>query len=404
MHPIVLVKGAWNALLKNKKRSILTMIGIVIGIAAVSTIISIGRGFEQFVLDSLNPDEGELLTVDIQFQADDIEWMYETNEAMFSDMDIRMVQSLPSVNQAEIPSMDWESISMELAIREETEYITASLVDDHGRQTVAGRSLDQLDNEMGSRMAVLPMSLAERFSNTGNIEDTVGLGISLDGQLYTVVGVYEEIEELSGVFDSFFIMDEVEIPRESYGQYNDDSFFSDQLSVTVNQGYLPSEVADEVVSLMEEEGSMSARGEYTHWDMSEIDDGISQVLRGITLFIASIAGISLFIAGIGVMNMMYISVSERTKEIGIRRALGASQKSIRAQFVLEGVMMTSVGGIFGYLFGLLFASIASAFLPFSVGIDFFTVAVALGVSALIGLIFSYAPANAAGKKEIIEIL
>lgn len=404
MHPIVLVKGAWNALLKNKKRSILTMIGIVIGIAAVSTIISIGRGFEQFVLDSLNPDEGELLTVDIQFQADDIEWMYETNEAMFSDMDIRMVQSLPSVNQAEIPSMDWESISMELAIREETEYITASLVDDQGRQTVAGRSLDQLDNEMGSRMAVLPMSLAERFSNTGNIEDTVGLGISLDGQLYTVVGVYEEIEELSGVFDSFFIMDEVEIPRESYGQYNDDSFFSDQLSVTVNQGYLPSEVADEVVSLMEEEGSMSARGEYTHWDMSEIDDGISQVLRGITLFIASIAGISLFIAGIGVMNMMYISVSERTKEIGIRRALGASQKSIRAQFVLEGVMMTSVGGIFGYLFGLLFASIASAFLPFSVGIDFFTVAVALGVSALIGLIFSYAPANAAGKKEIIEIL
>lgn len=404
MHPIVLVKGAWNALLKNKKRSILTMIGIVIGIAAVSTIISIGRGFEQFVLDSLNPDEGELLTVDIQFQADDIEWMYETNEAMFSDMDIRMVQSLPSVNQAEIPSMDWESISMELAIREETEYITASLVDDQGRQTVAGRSLDQLDNEMGSRMAVLPMSLAERFSNTGNIEDTVGLGISLDGQLYTVVGVYEEIEELSGVFDSFFIMDEVEIPRESYGQYNDDSFFSDQLSVTVNQGYLPSEVADEVVSLMEEEGSMSARGEYMHWDMSEIDDGISQVLRGITLFIASIAGISLFIAGIGVMNMMYISVSERTKEIGIRRALGASQKSIRAQFVLEGVMMTSVGGIFGYLFGLLFASIASAFLPFSVGIDFFTVAVALGVSALIGLIFSYAPANTAGKKEIIEIL
>nr|WP_282705458.1 ABC transporter permease [Aerococcus urinaeequi] len=88
----------------------------------------------------------------------------------------------------------------------------------------------------------------------------------------------------------------------------------------------------------------------------------------------------------------------------MRRALGASQSSIRAQFVLEGVLMTSIGGVIGYLLGLLFSSIAAALLPFSVGVDLVTVLISLGVSSLVGLIFSYAPANAASKKEIIEII
>lgn len=377
------------------------MIGIVIGIAAVSTIMSIGRGFENYVLESLNPDEGELLTVDIQFQADDTDWMFETNEDFFSDNDLRMIESVTGVQSVEILSMNSEYASFDTMIDGKENYIDASLIEDSGRTVIAGRSLDFIDNEKENRVMVAPYSLVESQYETE--EAAIGKGLSLGDQLYTIVGIYEGDDDASGILAGF-LPQEIEIPKNSYNRYHEEDTIEDQISITVARGSLPSDVAEESIALLEEEGSMNDRGIYTHFDMSALDDGLSQVLRGITLFIASVAGISLFIAGIGVMNMMYISVSERTKEIGIRRALGASQKSIRAQFVLEGVMMTSIGGILGYLFGWLFSSIASFFLPFSTGLDLLTILVSIGVSALVGLIFSYAPANAASKKEIIDII
>ncbi|MEC6748185.1 ABC transporter permease [Marinilactibacillus sp. XAAS-LB27] len=401
MKPIVFFKGAWNALLRNKKRSFLTMIGIVIGIAAVSTIMSIGRGFENYVLDSLNPDEGELLTVNIQFQSTDPEWMYETNEPLYSDMDLQSIRYLPGVNDVEVVNMDYLYASLETMIDGEEGYAEATLTEEQGRPVIAGRSLDSIDNDREKRVTVVPFSLIQDVYSTE--ENAIGKGLTLGGQLYTIVGVHGDEIDTSG-FLGGFMSEEIEIPLNSYKRYHDQFSVGNEISITVDRGYLPSEVADDTVFLLEDNGTMRNMGSYEYFDMSALDDGLSQVLRGITLFVASVAGISLFIAGIGVMNMMYISVSERTKEIGIRRALGASQKSIRAQFVLEGVMMTSIGGVVGYLLGWIFSGIASVFLPFSTGIDVLTIVICIGVSALVGLIFSYAPANAASKKEIIEIL
>lgn len=400
MNPIVFFKGAWNALLKNKKRSFLTMIGIIIGIAAVSTIMSIGRGFEKYVLESLNPDEGELLTVDIQFKSDDPDWMYETNNELFSDMDLQTVRFLPGVHNVERSGINLDFTTLETIIDKKEKQVSITMIEDKGRKILVGRQIDFMDNKKESRVAVVPLTLIkEQYSS----EEAIGKGISLGGQLYTIVGVYESELDESGIFGGF-MSDEVEIPLNSYLRYHDQGNTENQISITVERGFLPSKVADKSVLLLEEEGSMKTRGSYEYFDMSALDDGLSKVLKGITLFIASVAGISLFIAGIGVMNMMYISVSERTKEIGIRRALGATQKSIRAQFVLEGVLMTSIGGVLGYLFGLLFSAIATSLLPFSTEIDLLTILISLGVSSAVGLIFSYAPANAASKKEIIEIL
>lgn len=401
MKPFVFFKGSWNALLRNKKRSFLTMIGIVIGIAAVSTIMSIGRGFENYVMESLNPDEGELLTVDIQYQADDIDWMLETNDPLFSEMDLQMIRNIPGVQGAEIFEADMNYASVSTMVDGVETYLDATLIEDKGRPVIAGRSIDMIDNGNENRVAVVPFSVVESRFETA--EAAVGRGISLGNQLYTIVGIYESDNDSAGLFGGF-MPEEIELPMQSYQRYQKEDVVQDTVTVTVARGTLPSDVAEEAISLLEEDGSMRSRGTYTHFDMSALDDGISEVLGGITLFIASVAGISLFIAGIGVMNMMYISVSERTKEIGIRRALGASQRSIRAQFVLEGVLMTSIGGVIGYLLGLLFSSIAAALLPFSVGVDLFTVLISLGVSSMVGLIFSYAPANAASKKEIIEII
>ncbi|MER2180282.1 MAG: ABC transporter permease, partial [Carnobacterium inhibens] len=309
--------------------------------------------------------------------------------------------NISGVQEAEIYQANSDYVSVTTMVAGEETYLDVVMTEDKGRPVIAGRPIDMLDNRNENRVVVVPFSVVEdRFETE---KEAVGRGITLDGQLYTIVGIYESEMDSSGLLSSF-MAEEIELPKNSYQRYHESDMVEDTVTVTVSRGSLPSDIAEEAIAILEEDGSMRTMGKYDHFDMSALDDGISEVLGGITLFIASVAGISLFIAGIGVMNMMYISVSERTKEIGIRRALGASQRSIRAQFVLEGVLMTSIGGVIGYLLGLLFSSIAAALLPFSVGVDLVTVLISLGVSSLVGLIFSYAPANAASKKEIIEII
>lgn len=176
------------------------------------------------------------------------------------------------------------------------------------------------------------------------------------------------------------------------------------VTAVLDKGTKPDEVANKILDKLKKQGSLRNQGTYQSFDSSFLTKGIGKVLSTITYFISAVAGISLFIAGVGVMNMMYISVSERTKEIGIRRALGATQRSIMIQFLLEGVMLTFTGGIIGYLLGMVVAYSIGAIMKIGIQIDFFTISIAVGVSTLIGLVFSVMPAREAAKKDLIDIL
>lgn len=398
----VIFQSAWMALMQNKKRSLLTIIGIVIGIAAVSTIVSIGRGFESYVRDSLQPEEDQELTVEITFFPDDQSLLTDGSSYLFHPQDIRNLESIEGVESADPPEPSEDFVTARGEFNQSSSQLSLNLIEEASdSQVLYGRAIDQLDNIRNNRVVSVPVEFTENFEEIPP-EDFVGAGLTIDGLTYTIIGVHEPPQSDS-IFAAF-IPAEVEIPRQSYQNYHGIDSENYIVVLTIEPGYLPSEIADQAIDLLEEEGTMADQGEYQYFDLTALDDGLSQVLNGITLFIAAIGAISLLIAGIGVMNMMYISVSERTKEIGIRRALGANRGTIRLQFVLEGVMMTTIGGVLGYLFGLIFSSIASIFLPFTVGVDFFTVAISIIVSALIGLVFSFAPANEASKKEIITIL
>lgn len=394
----VLFAGAWQALKKNKKRSLLTIVGIIIGIAAVSTIVSIGLGFEKYMVASLNPEGDERVTVNIWFQADDFEWAAQTNEELFTREDQRIIEQIEGVDTVDFLTLEMNTTFEEVSYRQSLSFESVDLMNQTGSQVVFGRALDLMDLELKSRVVVLPYSIAKQWAS--DMDYLIGQGIRLANQQYTIVGISESLDTENDLFQ----IDSIEIPHSTYLKYNNGDQVNNELEIVLKDGFLPSEVASDVIDSLSENGSMRQRGTYEYFDLSVVDDGIALVLRGITLFIASVAGISLLIAGIGVMNMMYISVSERTKEIGIRRAMGATQRSIRQQFVLEGVLMTSIGGFLGYLLGLFFAYIATIFLPFAVGIDVSTILISLGISMSIGLIFSYAPANAASNKNIIEIL
>ena len=134
--------------------------------------------------------------------------------------------------------------------------------------------------------------------------------------------------------------------------------------------------------------------------------GIGKIFDSITYFVAAVAGISLFIAGIGVMNVMYISVTERTEEIAIRRAFGAKGRDIELQFLIESVILCLIGGIIGLIIGILIAELVDAVTPEYIqsAVSFGSIVLAVGVSTLIGIVFGWIPARAAAKKELIDII
>ena len=235
----------------------------------------------------------------------------------------------------------------------------------------------------------------------GSPEKALHQGLELEGQLFQIVGVFAGTEQ-----SSMFSMPEsnILVPKKAYEQYKSQTQDQGALSLTLENGANPGDVTTAVVDVLEENGSQKDQGEYQVFDTALLTEGVGQILSTITYFIGAVAGISLFIAGVGVMNMMYISVSERTKEIGIRRALGATKGAIRMQFLLEGMTLTLIGGVVGYLLGMALAYIIGGFVNISVSVDLFTVLLAVGVSTGIGLVFSVMPASEAAKKDLIDIL
>jgi putative ABC transport system permease protein len=226
-------------------------------------------------------------------------------------------------------------------------------------------------------------------------------GFDLNGQVFTVVGVSANTSGEIGPQNyeplAFF-------PKKTYTRYLGKKEDHSVLAIKFNAKANNEAAMTKVLKQLNMNGESRTLGEYQSYDPSSEIKQLGSMLDQMTLFISAVAAISLFIAGVGVMNMMYISVSERTKEIGIRRALGANAKSIKLQFLFEGIVLTVSGGIIGYILGILIAFGASFALPFSVRPDMMTVFISIGTSVLIGVGFSYLPASAAAKKELIDIL
>lgn len=393
-------RSSLKAILKNRKRSILTMIGIIIGIASVIAIISLGRGFEKETIKNLTADNGENISVNVSFIPEDSN-MYGSNLEMISKRDMQQIAEIEGVKSVDYPKNDTNFIYKEMMIRGKKENKQIEFMKNSQKEPILGRNLTASDNESLNKVAVIDQETAKQLFDQS--KNALGRGVEIDGQIFNVVGVYKGIK-----LASMFSMPEsnILVPQKTYRQYfgNDADKDTSSIVVMIEQGYTPNEVTTKVVKKLQDSGTMKDVGDYQVFDMALLTDGIGSILRTLTYFISAIAGISLFIAGVGVMNMMYISVSERTQEIGIRRAMGATAKAIKTQFLLEGVTLTLIGGLIGYILGIIFASIIAKFLDFSVSFDLFTILLAVGVSTGIGLIFSVMPASAAAKKDLIDIL
>ncbi|MGW8029600.1 ABC transporter permease [Staphylococcus xylosus] len=380
---------SFKSILKNKRRNIFTMIGIIIGIAAVITIMSLGNGFKKTAADEFSDSGAGKNSAFISFMTSSGE---SAKNNPFSQQDIGIVKQIDGVSDAKIKETEDQGYSAKMTNPQKKGDISI-LKKDEVTSPEEGKGFDSEDNELRKKVVTVDDKIAKDVFN----KDTIGKTLYIDGQGFEVVGIVNDMMNPKAV----------SMPSQTFNQYMGNlqqDFPSLQLTITDNAN--KKEVANKVADKLNKNGSGISDGSYSYNDTEEMMKGINKVFDGITYFVAAVAGISLFIAGIGVMNVMYISVTERTEEIAIRRAFGAKSRDIELQFLVESVVLCVLGGLIGLILGILIASLVDAVTPDYIKsvVSISSVVIAVGVSMFIGIVFGWIPARAAAKKELIDII
>lgn len=381
-----------RSIMKNKRRNIFTMIGIIIGIAAVITIMALGNGFKKTANEQFSDSGVSKDTALISFmQSTDADIKTEP----FAPSDIQLAEREKGVEKAQIKKDKNQAFTAKVTNSRKNGNANI-YVKDQFNNVDEGHGFNQGDNAIKNKVVTIDKKLAENLFDRP--KKAVGQSLYINGQGFKIVGV---------TTGDGFENNVVNMPTQTLEHYlpNLTQDFA-QLEVKIEDGYNKKEVGERVAKVLSKKGSGQAAGSYQYSDMEEMMKGISKIFDGITYFVAAVAGISLFIAGIGVMNVMYISVAERSEEIAIRRAFGAKARDIEIQFLVESVVLCLIGGIVGLLLGIGIASLVDAVTPDYIksAVSLGSVLLAVGVSTLIGIIFGWIPARAAAKKELIDII
>lgn len=382
---------ALKSLSTSKMRAFLTMLGIIIGVAAVILIMSLGNGMTIYINDmfaemgttTINvtiTGRGSTRTVD----ADDMYEFYEENTDSFS-----YVSPLVSTMGQVRTSVDSETYMPSIT------GVSEQYLDAKQQELAAGRNIAYMDIEQNSKVCVVGAFYDYLYDG-----EAVGNYIKINGDKYTIIGVVEELDDKTDETgsDNFVYVPYSTAARLLARNANITSYIF--LAKTEDD-------IDRCVSLLDDRLYETFRNEdlYTVMSNSVILDTMTDMVNIVVNILSAIAAISLVVGGIGIMNIMLVSVTERTREIGIRKALGAKGRHIRMQFVIEAGTTSAVGGVIGIVFGIVGARMVSMFIDdFTAVPTIQAILLAFGISVAIGVIFGYLPANKAAKLNPIEAL
>jgi len=392
------IKIAFRALKANKVRTVLTMLGIIIGVAAVILLVSIGSGLRGYIVqqfESLGADNLIVMPGEINMGgSEEGGGMPGAGAAVpkFTFAHLRKIQAAKTVKAA----MAYTENNGTMKYKGKTQTTQVSGVgpeyQEIRNQRVARGSLFNLSQyNSAKRVVVLGQTVADELF--GSL-DPLGKKISISEQHYIVLGVMEEKGSLAGIdIDNQVFIPATTAMRQFDMEYIPSFLVQSQSSETIPQ---TKKELERILSRDFEED------EYSILDTKDLLKTISQVLDVLTLALGGIAAISLLVGGIGIMNIMLVSVTERTKEIGLRKAVGAKSKDILFQFLVEAVFLSLVGGIIGIALGGLGSIAIGRFLK--TAIPLWSVTIAFSVSALVGIIFGVAPAAKASKLDPIDAL
>ena len=385
---------AWKNIMASKTRSILTMLGIIIGVTAVVVIMGLGNGMENYMRDSFKSLGTNTMTVNLigrgssskTLQVEDLEAIVEENSE-YLDLLSPTVSVMGSVKIGS-DTMDYTSVTG----------VSKDYFEIKPLELTNGRLLQYVD-EMKRMNTCVVGSYINQTMFMGN---AVGQTLKINGKEFTVVGVLDEKadSEENSTDDAVYIP-YTTASRMSYGSIN--SFVVTMVSEDTAE-YSKELLEQELYEFYRDDDS------YMVSSVSEMLESMTSMTNVLITVLAVIAGISLVVGGIGIMNIMLVSVTERTKEIGIRKALGAKEKYIMRQFVTEAAVTSAMGGIIGIILSYVLSFVATQVIrnmmeaEMTVSPTLPSVLLAFGISAGIGIFFGYMPAKKAAQLNPIDAL
>jgi putative ABC transport system permease protein len=382
---------AFDALRASRLRSGLTMLGVVIGVAAVVVLVAIGTGAKNEVEQQVEGLGSNLLLVvpgEVNFGA-----APTVSPLRLDDVDA-ITRVVGDRNRVAVTTTSGETVRA----GDRSKFATIDGVLETTpkvfvRSLARGSYLTRSDVDTGRRVAVLGSAIADALFPQ---RDPVGAQITLAGVRFRVIGVFAPLGQSLGVDRDA----EVHIPITT-AQRVFDTVRIDGLAIKAPDRGSIADLSRKILAVLHQRHPDT---EFSAVTQEQILGVLGDILGILTGVLAAIAGISLLVGGVGVSNIMLVSVRERTKEIGLRKAVGARPRDIGVQFLLEAVLLTTIGGVIGIGLGIGASLIVGALTPVPAAITWWSIALAFGVSAAVGIIFGVVPAMRAGRLDPVIAL
>ncbi|TCI20561.1 ABC transporter permease [Exiguobacterium sp. SL-9] len=375
------IRMAWLTVISHKMRSFLTILGIVIGTASIIALMTIISGVTDSINEEVATFGADRMTVQIE----------DASKSGVSVAELERLEAIDGVRS--VSPTTTQQTDVYVTAQTSTQSVVGKSDTYFDDSTVAtGRGLTPVDLEQQTHVALLGDTLAkEAFPTTSPLGETIVVG----GIRYTVVGTLAPSSEFSMSTDEAIV-----IPvTTALQQFHQNTIASFDIYTEAGQ----SETVNEAVT-QQLTTAFNGRDTFTVTSFEDALASIDQINALLSMLLVGIASISLLVGGIGIMNMMLVSVTERTSEIGLRKALGATPGKIRQQFLFESVLLSLLGGFIGVVVGglLAFGLTLVMGVPFTLASS--TIGLALGFSILIGVVFGYIPARKASNLQPIEAL
>lgn len=390
------LRGALLSLRANKLRAGLTMLGIIIGIAAVISVVTIGMGGKAAVMQEIEKTGVNLFII---FPKTMGQGAQNTGEAISLQDVESLKRALPQVKELVPASIEYTGIDVNQ--RHESSMVvgtTSGFAEIRRRETSRGRFFTEEESAGDRRVIVIDQGLADKLFGAGN---PLGQQVLVQNVPCRVIGVLAKDES---AFAQFNVGPQNSYTYIPWGTWADifGSRRVDQIEgATVNDADIEGTIASAKRILNQRHGTSD---HFEAFNVQQLVKAANQITKILTSIIGVVAGISLVVGGIGIMNIMLVSVTERTREIGLRKALGAKERDILSQFLLEAIVISLIGGLIGIGLGSGSAVIVANVLKWPPQLSGWAIALAVSFSIAVGLFFGYYPAWKAAKLEPMAAL
>ncbi len=392
-----IIRVSLLALRTNKIRSILTALGIIIGVASVILLVSIGTGLQSYVakqFESLGSNTIYVMPGKVKFEQGGGGGFTAVNKLEFSDVKKITKLGTPIVIAAghmeRTTSVKYRGEKIDTIVNGADENYNQIFVADMSR----GKWFSRFQLATSKKVVVMGQKAVEDLKIPG---DPLKKSVFIGDQKYSIIGV---LEKKGGGMGGPSVDSQVFIPASTYRKYFDAEY--PNIIMAKFEGEGNSERVQKMIKDYFYNTRDLTEDDFTVFDQKELLNTINQLLGAITVALGGIAAISLLVGGIGIMNIMLVSVTERTREIGLRKAIGATPNNILIQFLIEALVLSLVGGGIGILLGWIGSLIISSYIETFVSLN--SVLMAFGVSSFVGIFFGVAPAIKASRLSPIEAL